>query len=166
MTAPYVIVPCSGAKADGEHLPARERYTGSLHRLALRAALALTDEDHVRIASARYGLLRLNDDTEPYDLRLDAQTVAEARLWRTRVQIAAGDIWNSWCALDPAVGFSTLRTDAPRAVLLTPTLYSLRLYEASHFIARVASRPLEGCTGIGEMRHVLATIVTSGQVAA
>lgn len=166
MSEVYVIVPCSGVKAEGAHLPARERYTGSLHLLATRAALALTDEAHVRIASARYGLLRLDDDTEPYDLRLDAQNLDEARLWRLRVQIAAGDIWNRWCAKAPGAQFITLRPDAPHAVLLTPALYSRRLTEASHFLAKVADLPLEGCAGVGQMRHVLATIITSGQVVA
>lgn len=88
------------------------------------------------------------------------------RLWRVRVQIAAGDIWNPWCAFDPEVGFSILRPDAPTVVLLTPSLYTERLIGASHFIEKVAVAPLAGCAGIGEMRHVLAGVVTTGQIAA
>lgn len=162
---PFVVVPCSGSKAAGDHLPARDRYVGSFHRLALRAALAIAAPDHVRIASGRYGLLRLDDDTELYDQPLAELTVDEARLWRTRVQIAAGDIWNPWCTLDPAVGFSVLRPDAPKVHLLTPALYSDRLREASHFIAKCAVLPFAGCSGVGAMRHVLATIISEHAVA-
>lgn len=156
---PFVVVPCSAAKAPGSGLPARDRYVGSFHRLAMAAALRITEPQWVRIASAHYGLLHLDDLTEPYDVRLDALSAPQARRWRSRVETAACDMWVAGLhgrlgGLGPFLG----RPGAP-LVLFTPAAYTDALLAAHPYFGRHAVRPLpfEGCRGIGEMRHVLTT---------
>jgi hypothetical protein len=154
---PYVVIPCSARKAEGAHLPAGARYTGSFHRYAMGTALAITEPENILIASARYGLLRLDDDTEPYDLTMDAQSVDEARLWRVRMDNAACDLWvagrHGRVGNTPVMG----RPGAP-LILFTPAVYTERILAAHPYFERHAVRPLpfEGCRGIGDMRHVLA----------
>lgn len=43
-------------------------YTGSLFKMGLRWALSVTSENSVFILSAKYGLLRLDDQIDPYNL--------------------------------------------------------------------------------------------------
>lgn len=157
---PWVIVPCSGAKADGAHLPARARYTGSFHAAAMAAALRITRPDYVLVASARYGLLDLDADTEPYDLRLDRLAAEGLRQWHHRVQADVGGLWSvGRYAVRTADGWVGRpgRPGAP-VVLFTPRFYTEQLL-AIPLIRRHAVLPLpfEGCAGIGEMRHVLST---------
>jgi hypothetical protein len=64
-----VVVGCGARKAT-HPTTAGELYTGSYHRAAQRAALALAPRERVLILSARYGLLGLDDQVEPYQLRL------------------------------------------------------------------------------------------------
>ncbi|QDN84395.1 DUF6884 domain-containing protein [Streptomyces sp. RLB3-6] len=67
---PLVIIPCGSAKLD--HVaPAGELYVGSYHRSCRAAADALTaDGGTVLILSALYGLVTLDQEIEPYDLRM------------------------------------------------------------------------------------------------
>ncbi|MEE2061566.1 DUF6884 domain-containing protein [Rhodococcus artemisiae] len=68
---PLVIVPCGATKdPTPSKIPARHRYTGTYHRLGLRAAAALTGLNTTRILSARFGLMPLHQLVEPYNLRL------------------------------------------------------------------------------------------------
>jgi hypothetical protein len=146
---PYVIVPCSAAKAPGAHLRAVQRYTGSFYRLAMATALNLTEPAFIRIASARYGLLTVEDDTEPYDLRLDRLGRDDLRTLWSRAHGAACDMWG---AQSP-----TGRPGAP-VLLLTPRFYTEQLLTVP-LVRRNAVTPLPfaDCGGIGEMRHVLTT---------
>jgi hypothetical protein len=64
-----VIVPCGGKKRS-ESCTAREMYTGPFHKGCMRYALTLAPPEDVYILSAKYGLLRLSDEIEPYDLRM------------------------------------------------------------------------------------------------
>lgn len=66
---PWVIVGC-GSRKQNLPVPAGDMYVGSYHRLARRAAAALTGSDQILILSARYGLVHLDDLIEPYDLRV------------------------------------------------------------------------------------------------
>lgn len=72
---PWVVVSCGGAKL-AHRAPAGELYTGSYHAAARRAAAALTSPNRTLILSARYGLVRLVDELEPYDLHMrDARAI-------------------------------------------------------------------------------------------
>ena len=68
---PLVIVPCGGAKLN-RPAQAGEMYVGQYHRACRAYALVLTggNATWVLILSAKYGLLRLDDLVEPYDLRM------------------------------------------------------------------------------------------------
>lgn len=77
---PLVLVSCGGSKLDQPAL-AGAMYVGSYHRAARRAASALTSPDRIWIVSARYGLLRLTDEIEPYEMTLgDAGCVNSGEL--------------------------------------------------------------------------------------
>lgn len=66
-----VVIPCGGKKRKtASFVEAATLYTGSYFRACLRAALALTTPDRVRILSAKHGLLRLDEKIAPYDLRM------------------------------------------------------------------------------------------------
>lgn len=153
MSAPFVFVPCSGSKADGDELPAVERYTGTLHRLAMRAALAITDEQHVLIVSAFYGLLKLDDMTKPYDARIDGLNFDDARALRGRVQAGVARMFlvDGFDPLDSAL------------VSLCPRPYTELLLTAPAIEQAGIVRPLDDCGGIGGMRSVLSTLARDGR---
>lgn len=131
--ATVVVVPCSGAKLD-RPAPARQLYTGSLHRMA--AAAGDATGHRVVILSALHGLLAGDDVVAPYDVRMtDADSIDAGEL--ARQLIAAG---------------------RPRLVALTPGAYTRRLAEAAELAGCQLVTPLAGSRGIGEIRGRLARI--------
>ncbi len=142
---PYVVVPCSGAKAPGKLLPAVDRYTGQLYRAALAAARRIAEDRFIRIASAKYGLCALDHPTEPYDLRLDDLSAGPLRQWQSWVQGEACSLWAEW---------STAGRPGAPIILFVPKFYAEQLMTAP-LLAHNAVLPFLGCAGIGEMRHVL-----------
>jgi hypothetical protein len=64
-----IVISCGSAKTDfmtnAEHL-----YVGTPFKLALRYAKTLVPRDQIKILSAKYGLLNLDDLVEPYKLRM------------------------------------------------------------------------------------------------
>lgn len=64
-----IVVSCGSAKTDyttnAEHL-----YIGTPFKLAIKYAKSLVPRDQIRILSAKYGLLKLDDLAEPYRLRM------------------------------------------------------------------------------------------------
>jgi hypothetical protein len=64
-----IVISCGSAKTDfvtnAEHL-----YTGAPFREGLRYAKTLVPREQIRILSAKYGLLRLDDLVEPYRIRM------------------------------------------------------------------------------------------------
>lgn len=140
---PFVIVLCSGRKAPGPSLPAGERYTGSLHRLAMQAARALTSDDRIRVMSARFGLLELDQPTPAYNVRVD--------------QLAAEDLFalKSRCHVD-GIRFDHEDPTAP-VIALVPAAY-LDVLRWSPMLDPKLVTPLAGSAGIGEMRGRLAAI--------
>lgn len=66
---PLVIIPCGKVKSDFTQ-KAGDMYLGGYHKLAQRAARAITSPDNIRILSAKYGLMTLDQVIEPYELRL------------------------------------------------------------------------------------------------
>jgi hypothetical protein len=63
---------------------ARDLYQGDLFRKSLKYAQKL-DADKIFILSAKYGLLDLDAEIEPYDQSLIGARVAELREWSARV---------------------------------------------------------------------------------
>ncbi|MFI8183945.1 hypothetical protein OG539_06830 [Actinacidiphila glaucinigra] len=128
-----VVVPCGVRKLDH---PARaaDMYTGSYHRACRRAAEAL-HPDRLMILSARYGLLDLDDEIEPYDTphgHAEAATAALLHAQAADLRIAA---------LDPVVVLG-----GARHVALAKTVWP-------H-----ARTPLDGTRGMGEQFARLAAM--------
>ncbi|MGW4355521.1 DUF6884 domain-containing protein [Nocardia sp. NPDC004582] len=66
---PLVVVTC-GARKAARPTAAAEMYVGGYARQCLRAARVLAVDPDIRIVSARYGLLALDEEIEPYETRL------------------------------------------------------------------------------------------------
>ncbi|WP_241665907.1 YaaA family protein [Prescottella subtropica] len=135
-TRPLVIVPCGATKlSTPEPVPAGQLYTGTYHRLGLRAAAALTDPSSTRILSALHGLLPLDRPVTPYNLRLGQPG---------------------------AITTDTLRAQAAEQNLLEHpdvVLFGGRDYvDLAHRIWPHARTPLAGTRGIGEQQQRLAAI--------
>ncbi len=136
---PLVLVTCGAAKQPTAH-PAGQMYLGSYHRLALRAAHALTDPAAIRVLSASHGLLELETIIEPYDTRItdpDAITAPELL-----AQAHAQGIAN-----------------AQHVVILAAAAYSrlsLSVWPHAHVV-------FAGTRGIGEQRQRLSRLISTGQ---
>jgi hypothetical protein len=84
---PIVLIACSGTKnPEGRKLPAAERYAGDLFQKSLDYARGVTDENRIRILSAKYHVLRTMDEIPTYDLALDDFKVRDREAWGDRVR--------------------------------------------------------------------------------
>ncbi|MEU1616517.1 DUF6884 domain-containing protein [Streptomyces sp. NPDC005722] len=79
-----VVIPCGSRKLD-HRARAADLYTGSYHRACRRAAEALRP-DRLLILSARYGLLDLDDEIDPYDTPHGHADAVTAALLRTQAE--------------------------------------------------------------------------------
>lgn len=87
---PIFIIPCGGKK---RNMPtfAGSMYLGSYFKACLTYALRRTDKDYIFILSAKYGLLRLTDKIQPYNLRMgnpNCVTGEQVRTQATHLGIA------------------------------------------------------------------------------
>src|SRR5262245_7291325 len=64
-----VIVACGAKKLD-RAARARDLYVGSYFRACLAYALAIAPAKDIFVLSAKYGLIGINDQIEPYDLKM------------------------------------------------------------------------------------------------
>lgn len=139
------VIPCGGAKAT-ERARARDMYRGSLYRHALTnvTRLAAMDEAdgnpaRVLILSAKYGLLQLDEEIEPYDLIMGrpGSVTADAL---TAQALGLGIDWGS-----------AVYAFLPRAYLaqLDTALRTLDVYVQDVY---------EACTGNGDQRRVLSIV--------
>jgi hypothetical protein len=78
-----VLIACSSRKLD-RAARARELYQGMLFRASLAWAQSQVP-DAICILSAKYGLVDLDQEIEPYDLTLNALSVNQVRAWSERV---------------------------------------------------------------------------------
>jgi hypothetical protein len=136
---PLVVIPCGKAKL-ALAAPAKDLYTGTFFRLALRAARALTSEARILILSGRHGLVGLQDVLEPYDLRLGQP-----------FSLPAMDV------VRQADRIGLLRE---RPILLLPAAYDLVATQAWPR----SRNPLRGASGIGSMQHRLREIAETGRL--
>lgn len=79
-----VLISCVKSKRD-HPCPASEMYISPLYRKSLTLARKMVPDDHIRILSARYGLLRLDDIIEPYNHTLIGTSPQEKRDWAGKV---------------------------------------------------------------------------------
>ncbi|WP_458682678.1 DUF6884 domain-containing protein [Prescottella equi] len=137
---PLVVIPCGAAKAP-HRSPAGQLYTSGVHRLAQRAARALTGPDSIRILSARHGLLTLGQLVDPYNLRLGQPGSITAEQLRAQAD--------------------------QQGILGFPDVVVLAGRDYTHLAQRVwphASTPLAGTRGIGDQQHRLARIAAGEPV--
>ena len=78
-----VLISCAGRKRNRKS-KAQELYVSPLFKKKMAYARALLP-DAIYILSAKYGLLKLDEEIEPYDLTLDTMTAEEKRVWASEV---------------------------------------------------------------------------------
>ena len=64
---------------------ARDMYISPLFRYSLKYALSLTSENKIYILSAKYGLLKLDEVINPYELTLNIMNESEKKKWAYKV---------------------------------------------------------------------------------
>jgi hypothetical protein len=138
-TEPVVVIPCSARKAPRAVAPAGEMYVGSYHRMARRAAEVLTRENGVvLVLSARFGLLRLDEEIEHYDLMVGEPGTVVASVLRRQ-----------------AAGLGVTRTAVTVLAGRAYANLACQVWPGAH-------TPLLGTRGIGEQRAILAAIIKEG----
>lgn len=78
-----VLISCASAKLPHKSR-ARDLYVSALFQKNLAYALSLAP-DRIFILSAKYGLLGLEQEIEPYDVSLNQMNVASVRVWASMV---------------------------------------------------------------------------------
>ncbi len=84
-----VLISCVSKKLNHK-TKARDLYISPLFKLNLRYAKSL-NPDKIFILSAKYGLVDLDEEIEPYDLTLNKMSSNEIRSWAEK---AIGDLKN------------------------------------------------------------------------
>ena len=74
-----VLISCVSKKRE-QKSKARELYISALFKKNLRYAVKLVP-DQIFILSAKYGLVGLDDEIEPYDLTLNTMSANEIKQW-------------------------------------------------------------------------------------
>ena len=64
---------------------AKYLYTGTYFKQCFSVAKILTSEDHIYILSAKHGMISLQDEIEPYDLKLTDLSKNEKKQWNEKV---------------------------------------------------------------------------------
>ncbi|MDY9924378.1 DUF6884 domain-containing protein [Methanobacterium sp.] len=78
-----VLIACSKAKFH-QKAKAQDMYEGILFKKSLKYAKSI-NADFIFILSAKYGLLRLDEEIEPYDKTLNKMPINEKKLWADSV---------------------------------------------------------------------------------
>lgn len=78
-----ILISCVSKKLQSK-ARARELYISPLFRMNLKYAQRFSPEK-VFILSAKYGLVGLDEEIEPYDVTLDKLSARERREWATKV---------------------------------------------------------------------------------
>ncbi len=78
-----VLISCVSTKLSHK-AKARDLYISPLFRMNLKYAQQFSPQQ-VFILSAKYGLLQLDDEIEPYDLTLNEMSARERRSWTDKV---------------------------------------------------------------------------------
>lgn len=138
---PLVVVGC-GATKHPSRTPAGDMYLGSYHLACRRAAARVTSSKHTLILSALHGLLALDEEVEPYDLRMGEPGSVTPEHVRQQA-VAKGVL------------------DAAQVVVLAPAAYAT----VAGAVWPHAQTPLAGVGGIGMHLKVLADIAHDPQCA-
>lgn len=87
-----VLVSCVSKKLPYK-AKAKELYTSPLFKLSMEYAVSL-NPDYIFILSAKYGLLNLEKEIEPYNETLNKKTEKEIKFWADKVLDKLGQIAN------------------------------------------------------------------------
>lgn len=141
-TEPIVVLACGAAKLD-RRAPAAELYTSPHFALMLRAARRVAGEQsgRVLILSALHGLIELERELDPYDVKMgDSRSVAPAAIAEQLIGIA------------------------PRSItVLLPRTYAAALDEAAGIAgAPTPTNLLDDAPGIGYQRRVASRLLAAG----
>jgi cytoplasmic iron level regulating protein YaaA (DUF328/UPF0246 family) len=77
--ANIILISCVSQKRS-QKSKARDLYISALFKKALHYALKL-DPEQIFILSAKYGLVGLDDEIEPYDLTLNTMSARDVKRW-------------------------------------------------------------------------------------
>lgn len=77
------MISCASRKL-GQKAKAKNLYVSPLFKLSLKYA-QLLNPDRIYILSAKYGLVDLNEELEPYEMTLNAMTSGEIKDWTKMV---------------------------------------------------------------------------------
>ncbi|WP_157495400.1 DUF6884 domain-containing protein [Kutzneria sp. 744] len=143
------VLPCSGKKLD-HTARVRDLYTGTTFRQALpvieREAELATVLGPDTCVSAKHGLLELDEVIEPYDRRLDeldeqAMVVLEALLCKQLAELVG-------------------ERDNVEISAFLPRAYLRVLSAGAALVGKhvTVTDVYEGCRGIDDMRHVIASV--------
>jgi hypothetical protein len=135
MPAPLCILACTKSKATAPS-PARSLYLGPYFQHTLRWALSVLPQDRIRVASAMYGLVKLDQVLDPYERKL-----GEGMLDSWSVKVA-----------EQAAAEGLLRQDVRPVWILCPHLYTQGLWD----VWPEAIAPLHECGGIFGVSATLA----------
>ncbi len=80
-----VFIGC-GKKKTWHKTRAEYLYQGTYYRSCLALARKLTDRKHIFILSAKYGVLPLDREVKPYNVKLTELPAVERRIWLKRVR--------------------------------------------------------------------------------
>lgn len=83
MSNRIVLISCASQKLK-KQTKARELYVSILFKLNLKYAEKLTP-DHIFILSAKYGLVTLDQEIEPYDQTLNMMSSSEVKKWANQI---------------------------------------------------------------------------------
>jgi len=132
-----VLISCASQKLK-KQTKARELYVSILFKLNLKYAEKLTP-DHIFILSAKYGLVTLDQEIEPYDQTLNMMSSSEVKKWANQIL----DQLREYCSTEETE-FVFLAGERYRKHLL-PHLKNIQI-------------PLQGL-GIGKQIHKLKKLI-------
>jgi len=78
-----ILISCVGKKLN-KKTKAKDLYTSPLFKYNLKYASSL-NPDKIFILSAKYGLINLNEEIEPYNLTLNKMAQSEIKSWAEKV---------------------------------------------------------------------------------
>lgn len=135
-----VVIPCGGKKRPGRW-KAGMLYQGIYFQEALAAALRLTTKDRIFILSGKHGLLRLDQEVDSYEQRIDAPGAITAHAVAEQAAALGIDREPSVVVLAGSVYAGIVKTIWPDA-----------------------QTPLLGLDGLGGQRKYLRDVATSGRL--
>lgn len=81
---PIVLLSCVKSKNDKKS-KAKDMYISALFKYSYMYASKITSQENIYILSAKYGLLKLDDEIYPYEDTLNTKTEKQKKIWAYKV---------------------------------------------------------------------------------